>query len=119
MKLDKERLQILGCSLVAVIITWFLNHEMGYGAVVASGLVGVLAAILLPGNLAGITYAASFVGMSSTKVIPSLTGAALAGIIVGIVLSLTTEIYAGIGGKGGTSAALSTLITRAIMNLLG
>ncbi len=119
MNIDKGKLNIMACSLAAVVITWFLNHEVGYGAVIANGLVGILAAIFLPGPLAGATYTASFVGMSSIHIIPSLSAAAIGGIIVGAVLVWTTEIYAGIGGKGGTTAALSTLITKAVTSLLG
>lgn len=118
MSLDRRKIEILICAFIAVILTWYLNHEMGYGAIVSNGLVGVLAAILLPKPLDGITYTASFVGMSCSTIIPSLLGAAIGGIIVAVILLLTTEIYKGIGGKGGTTAALSTLITRAIVSFL-
>lgn len=86
MKMDRKKLYILICAFIGVIFTWFINHQMGYGAIVANGLVGVIAAILLPGYLAGVTYTASFVGMSSVAVIPSLLGAALGGLIVGMIL---------------------------------
>ncbi len=99
--------------------TWFINHQMGYGAVVANGLVGVIAAMILPGYLAGVTYTASFVGMSSTVVIPSLLVASLGGLIVGVVFLATTEVYVGIGGKGGTTAALASIITRTIVSIFG
>lgn len=118
MKINKNNIYILLCSFIGVTFTWFINHEMGYGAVVANGLVGVIAAILLPGSLAGVTYTASIVGMSSTAVIPSLTGASLGGLVVGIIIIITADIYQGIGGKGGTTAALSTIITRALLGLI-
>ena len=88
---------------------------MGYGPIVANGLIGVIAAILLPASLAGVTFTASFVGMSSTAIIPSLQAAALGGLVVGFIIMTTTEIYAGIGGKGGTTAALASLITKTIL----
>lgn len=116
MKLDKNKLYILLCTFVGVTVTWFINHQMGYGAIIANGLVGVIAAILLPATLAGATYTASFVGMSSISVIPSIWGAALGGLVVGLVIITTTEIYAGIGGKGGTTAALASLITKSIIS---
>lgn len=116
MKANKRSLYILICSFIGVTLTWFINHEMGYGPVIANGLVGVMAAIFLPNDLAGITYMSSFVGMSSITVIPSLAAATLGSIIVWLVFLFTAEIYAGIGGKGGTAAALSTLITRALIN---
>ncbi|WFA08887.1 hypothetical protein [Tissierella sp. Yu-01] len=118
-KINKRSLYIFICSFVGVTLTWFINHQMGYGAVIANGLVGVMAAIFLPNDLAGITYTSSFVGMSSLAVIPSLAVATLGSIIVWLVFLTTAEIYAGIGGKGGTTAALSTIITKIISSIFG
>lgn len=114
---NKKRLYILICSFIGVTFTWFINHKMGYGAVIANGLIGVMAATFLPNDLAGITYTSSFIGMSSLVVIPSMLAAALASLIVGLILITTVEIYAGIGGKGGTTAALSTIITKTILRI--
>lgn len=117
MKLNKRTIYILICSFIGVTLTWYINHKMGYGALIANGLVGVMAAILLPKDLAGITYTSSFVGMSSLAVIPSMAVATLGSMIVAFFLIVTAEIYAGIGGKGGTTAALSTIITNMIMRI--
>ena len=117
MKLNRRSFHVLVCSFISVTVTWFINHKMGYGAVIANGLVGVMAATFLPKDLAGISYTTSFVGMSSLAVIPTLASAMLGSLIVGIVFLSTAEIYAGIGGKGGTTAALSTLILKAILNM--
>lgn len=116
-KINKKTIYTFICSIIGVTLTWFINHKIGYGAVIANGLVGVMAATFLPNDLAGITYTSSFVGMSSLAVIPSMTSAILGGLIVSLVFLSTAEIYAGIGGKGGTTAALSTIITRAIISL--
>jgi hypothetical protein len=118
MRVDKEKFYTLLCTFVSVIVTWFINHKIGYGAIVANGIVGVIAAVLLPEKLAGVTYTASFVGMSSIAVIPTFITAALGGVLSGMVILATSEIYAGIGGKGGTTAALSTIITKAIIGIL-
>lgn len=117
--MNKSKFYTIGCGIVAATITWYLNHKMGYGPIVANGLVGVVAAILLPAPLAGAAYAASFVGMSGALVLPTLSAALLGGLIVGLVLAYTSEIYAGIGGKGGTTAAFSTLLTKLIWGFLG
>lgn len=117
MEFNKRNLYVLLCSFIGVTLTWFINHKMGYGAVIANGLVGVMAATFLPNDLAGITYTSSFVGMSSLAVIPSIEAAALGSLIVGLVMLTTAEIYAGIGGKGGTTAALSTIITKTILGI--
>lgn len=112
MKIRKKHILILLCAFFGVTVTWYINHTMGLGAIVANGLVGVFAAIFLPNDLAGITYTSSFVGMSSLAVVPTLPAAAFASLIVGIIFLLTADIYKGIGGKGGTTAALSTIISK-------
>lgn len=117
MNIKVNNRNIIILSIISVVITWILNHEVGYGAVVSNGLVGVIGAILLPGALAGAVFTASFVGMSALTIIPSFAWAIVGGAVVGIVISLTKEIYAGIGGKGGTTAATSALITRAIISI--
>ncbi len=117
MNIQENNRNIIIFSIVSVVVTWYLNHIMGFGAIVSNGLVGVIGAILLPGALAGAVFTASFVGMSGLNIIPTLPWAILGGIVVGIVISFTKEVYAGIGGKGGTTAATSTLITRAIISI--
>ncbi len=117
MKITRSRLNIIVCTVLGVTTTYFLNHHMGYGAIISSGLVGVFAALLLPAPLAGATYTASFVGMSSQLIIPNVFFALTGGLIVGIIIIGTTQIYAGIGGKGGTTAAMASLITRALTGL--
>jgi len=112
-------MRILALAIGSTSLTWLLNHQLGLGPIVANGLVGVAAAIFMPGALAGIAYTSSFVGMSSLAVLPSIIFALMGGLITGLVIITTTEIYAGIGGKGGTTAAAATLVTRAISGLLG
>ncbi|SFI08068.1 hypothetical protein SAMN05192551_10664 [Tindallia magadiensis] len=115
--MNKAKIQIVVASIIATSVTWFISHEMGYGAIIANGVVGVIAAALLPAALAGPAYAASFVGMSGLNVLPNFAVAMLGGLVCGMILSFTGEIFAGIGGKGGTTAALSGQITRFISNL--
>lgn len=116
-KVRKDQIKVLICAFLGVVTTWYLNHHLNLGSIVANGIIGIIAVFLLPKDLAGITYTSSFVGMSSLEVLPGLLEASLAGIVVGIILLLTGEIYAGIGGKGGTTAALSTQIARFISTL--
>ena len=116
-KIDKNKLKVFAAAVVATVITWYIQHEMGYSAIISNGVVGVLAAIFLPGPLAGAAYAASFVGMSSSAVLPSIGAAGLAGVVVGITLMYTAEVFAGIGGKGGTTAAFAVQVSRFILNL--
>lgn len=106
---------VIGAGLAAG-ITWYINHKVGYGAVVANGLVGVIASILFDPKEAGTFYVASFVGMSAINVIPSVGIASLAGMVAGIIVLTSQEVYAGMGGKGGTMAAFSTQFVRMILS---
>ena len=106
-------------AMAAATATWFINHELGYGAMVASGFIGVLAGVTMPGNLAGAAYAASFVGMSATMVLPSLAVATMAGAVAGIIIVISTPVFGGIGGKGGTTAAAAVLMTAAFVFTVG
>lgn len=115
---NKRSAYVLICSVVGAALTWFINHKMGYGAVIANGLVGVMVATFLPNDLAGLTYTASFVGMSSLAVIPSMGVADIRWINRrSYHVRTTAEIYKGIGGKGGTTVALSIIITKAILRI--
>lgn len=116
---NKKKAMIFCCAFLGTVITWYIQHEMGYSAIIANGIVGVLAGVLLSSSLAGATYTASFVGMSASSVLPSIGAAAVGGAVVGIVILFTAEIYAGIGGKGGTTAAFSVQVSRLIMSIFG
>lgn len=119
MKVDKNKLSIIVLSVLAASATWVLNHMVGLGPIVANGIIGVTAALLLPLPLAGVSYTSSFVGMSSLGVIPSLSFAVIGGFIAGVAIIGTRDIYAGVGGKGGTTAAVASIVTKAITGLFG
>lgn len=112
--MNKEDIKLLIGTVLAAALTWYINHKMGYGPIIANGLIGVVAAVLFNSRLAGAFYVASFVGMSGAAVIPSVFFAGIGGLISGIVIILSPEVYAGMGGKGGTIAAFSTHMARAI-----
>ncbi len=103
----------------AAAATWLINHELGYGALVASGLIGVIAGVTLPTNLAGAAYVGSFVGMSAATVLPTLGVVLLCGAVAGLITATTTPIFGGIGGKGGTTAAAAVLITATLIFTVG
>lgn len=116
---DNKQIKVFLSAFIGVVVTYYINHNMGYGAILANGIVGIVAATLLAPDLAGAMYTASFVGMSSAAVIPSIFGAAIGGIIVGLVILLTVPIFSGIGGKGGTTAAFSVLVTKMLLSIFG
>jgi len=115
--LTYENLFIILCAGFTAAITWAINHKFGYGPIVASGLVGMIVGTMVSPKKAGILYITSFIGMSSQEIVHSMTMAGVIGILAGFFIIFTQDIYAGIGGKGGTIAAFSTQLVRILMNL--
>ncbi len=112
-------LPIMVVAVAGVAATWCLSVKLGLNTAVASGLVGLLAALVLPGKLAAVAYTASFAGMSSLAVLTGLPMVICAGVLVGGFYILALPVYEGIGGKLGTMAAGAVLATVLIFSLLG
>lgn len=112
--MSKENIKILIVTTLASSITWYMNNSMGFGPLIANGIVGLIAAFLFNPKFAVACYTASFVGMSAISVLPSIMLSGLGGLLVGIIGISSSEIYSGMGGKGGTTAAFSTGLVRII-----
>lgn len=84
-------------------VTYILSVNIGLGAVVAAGLVAVIAAIVLPDYGVPI-YCGAFAGMSSQMLLTTHGEMAIGGALVGVVYVLTTGVLDGFGGKLGTIA---------------
>lgn len=116
-KINYENMFLIIGTMLSAAITWYINHTLGYGPIIANGVVGIFVGLLFSSKMAGAFYIASFIGMSSIGVVNSMTMAGLIGLIAGIIIIFSQEIYAGVGGKGGTIAAFSTQLIRLIMSL--
>lgn len=110
---------ILAVTVVSTVASWCLSAKLGLNTAVASGLIGILAALVLPGKLAAAAYAASVAGMSSLAVLTGLPMVISTGVLVGVFFILALPVYEGIGGKLGTIAAGAVLATVLIFRLLG
>ncbi len=116
---DAKFLYIMAAAVVSAAATWGLREGLDLNPCVASGLVGIAGALVLPGNLAAVAYTASFVAMSSLTVFTGLPMVLCGGIVVGCIYALTFPVYEGIGGKLGTIAAGAVLATTLIFSALG
>ncbi len=92
------------------LVTYLVNRDVGLGAVVASGTVGLLGALIFP-NQAVAIYCGSFVGMVSPALLGCCSEVLLAGLIAGAVFVLATDTFSGFGGKLGTIAFTGTVVT--------
>ncbi|MTI95987.1 MAG: hypothetical protein FH749_10975 [Firmicutes bacterium] len=110
--------KIILVSVLGAASTWYLNTQVGLGPVAASGIVGLLAAVLLTPELAVATYTASFAGMSSLAVLGSLPMVLMTGLLVGGIFIIALPVYQGFGGKLGTIAACAVLLTVFVFGLL-
>ncbi|TVQ17724.1 MAG: hypothetical protein EA382_18495 [Spirochaetaceae bacterium] len=84
-------------------LTFLVSVEFALGAVVASGLIGLVGAALLKKHAVAI-FCGSFVGMSSPNVFALFGWVLVAGAIAGLVFVLSRDVLNGFGGKLGTIA---------------
>ncbi len=84
-------------------LTFLVSVEFALGAVVASGLVGLVGAALFRRHAVPI-FCGSFVGMSSPNVFALFGWVLVAGAIAGLIYVLSRDVLNGFGGKLGTIA---------------
>jgi len=89
--------------VVGALICFTLSVNFDLGAVVASGLVGIIVALVLP-KYGPPTYCGAFVGMSSVALLPNQAYILLAAVIAGAVFVASKAVFNGFGGKLGTIA---------------
>ncbi len=113
-------------SIAAAVVTYCINHYLKQGAVMASGIVGLVAGLVLPvlvpeigGTLAVVAICASFVGMSSAKHFPNAAPMVFAGLFIALVFIYSAPFLGGAGGKLGAMAFGSGLAVRGFMDLIG
>jgi len=103
--------QIVGLSVAAAILTYWLSIILNHGPVLASSAVGLAGGLLLPAILpengallAVVVICASFTGMTALKRFASPLPMIAAGLLTGIVFLYSVPVFGGTGGKLGTIA---------------
>lgn len=109
LQLHKKNFLIVLFCVIGALAAYVLNVYVGLGAIIASALVGILGAIVVP-NFAISVYCGSFVGMVSPLVLHDFYHVILAGIMAGVILMLAEKVYKGYGGKLGASAFIPWII---------
>lgn len=91
------------------VLTYVIAVYGGVNVVLASGLIGVLAALFLKPYAVAV-FCGSFIGMSSPDLLsfPFILMAALA---AGIIFVFAKDVYNGVGGKLGTIALSGVFVT--------
>ncbi len=109
LKLKQKDLLIIFFCIVGGLAAYMINVYVGLGAIVASALIGLLGAILIPKYAVAI-YCGSFVGMVSPLVLHDFYHVVLAAFMAGFILMLSEEVYQGYGGKLGATAFIPWII---------
>lgn len=121
---DYQFLWIVLVSVLGVMSTYSLQHYFKQSAVFASSITSLVFAVImvifLPAyyNYAGVFFTASFVGMSSNFVMKNYYFAFFSSLVLGFIFHQFIPIFNGFGGKMGTMALLSVIMTYGFSNML-
>ncbi|MGI6365463.1 MAG: hypothetical protein ACOX2G_06940 [Bacillota bacterium] len=108
-------IQTLLVSLVAGSLTWLLNCRLNRGPVLSSAVVTLTAGLVLPalfaqgGALAPMAACASYIGMSADSRLGNLWQILAALGLAAVLYVASQETFLGVGGKGGTIAAICVM----------
>jgi len=104
---------------VGSLASFYLNHFIKLGPVISAGTVGSIAS-LIPNikkqshylrQLPAALYCGAFIGMSSIGVAPNFLFILTASFFTALLLILSKNLFAGVGGKLGTLAFAGVVIT--------
>jgi hypothetical protein len=104
---------------VGAIACFYLNHFLQLGPVISAGVVGSIASFVPQlkkqshylQQLPTAIYCGAFIGMSSVGVAPNFLFILTASFFTALLLILSKNLFAGIGGKLGTLAFAGVVIT--------
>jgi len=96
------------------ILACIICRDFKMGAVVGASLVAIIAHLVVPKHAVPV-YCGAFVGMTSNALLFTRSEVAIASAIAGIIYVLSSYVFGGFGGKLGTIAFISTIITSLIL----
>ncbi|SET11287.1 hypothetical protein [Anaerobranca gottschalkii] len=108
-------LEILIVSLVAGILTFYINHYLSKGPVFASATVALISGLVLPQifengtMLAVVATCASYAGMSAKTRMTNFIEMGLASLLSGFIFYVSQNALVGHGGRLGTIAAIAVI----------
>ncbi len=107
-------------SIIAAMLTFYVNHKLKQGPVRSSALLSLLVALSfyffpnlvdaeLAKNIPVAFIGGSFIGMVSKKIVDSYFKLAISGLVFAVIYLNTSSFFNGYGGALGASAGISLL----------
>lgn len=111
---------IVFTSVIAAMLTFYVNHNLKQGPVRSSALLSLLVALPfyffpnlvtadLAKNIPVAFIGGSFIGMVSKKIVDSYFKLAISGLVFAVIYLNTSSFFNGYGGALGASAGISLL----------
>ncbi len=108
-------------SIIGAVLTFVMYNRFKLSVVLSSGLVGVMAAVVLPviypvngAALAVMAYCASFAGMSSKDRIANELVMTVVAIMAALIFIFSSPYLNGAGGKSGITAFASVITIKGL-----
>ncbi|UBZ07027.1 hypothetical protein LDL76_16915 [Salegentibacter mishustinae] len=109
-------------GIISAILTYVVNNKYRQGAVRASAGLSLLVGLVfyffpelfshyLTKNIPIVFIGATFIGMVSSKILPSYLLVGFSGFIFSIIYLNASPFFKGYGGALGTTAAISVLVS--------
>ncbi len=125
-KYEYENIWVIVWVPVGAIICYLINVIGGLGSVLSAGITGTVASFIPEINkesgylkkLPAAIYCGVFVGMSSAEIVPSIGFVIAAGMLAGVFLMLSKNMFLGLGGKLGTVAFGGVVIVSLLYGLM-
>ncbi len=104
---------------IGALASFYLNHFLSLGPVISAAAVGSVGSFIPNLNkrshymkqLPAAIYCGAFIGMSSIGVAPDIKFILIASFFTAILLIISKNLFAGVGGKLGTLAFAGVVIT--------
>lgn len=112
-------------SIIGGLLTYYINHFTNRGPIFASGVVTLMAGLILPRiwpdqgpSLALAATCASYAGMAARSRIKTFRDMTLCSLLVAALFILTKNAFVGIGGKLGTIAGIAVISVWGVRSLV-
>lgn len=116
MKFERKWALLPVIAVISSIVTYFINHDMHQGPIIAASVTGLAVGFLFKDSLYAVAgYSAGFMGMCSKAIVPMWYYLIPAGIIHALVVIALLKIFVGWGGKAGTMGFIALNINLVLL----